>query len=148
MVGVARGGGIAAAVCGDEELRVWSLPDQRPVCTIDIRGRMVDASALSPDGKWLLAGDHAGIVSMWATAGGKLQWRATLRRYLAAAVFAPDGKRVAVAPMGDPVQILATDTGHKLGEMEAVVGGTAAIAFSLRWRPPRHRGSGYGGSRL
>ena len=44
--------------------------------------------------------------------------------------FSPDGSRLAIAPVGQPVQIYDVTTTQKLFELQRPVGGTAALAFS------------------
>jgi WD40 repeat protein len=44
--------------------------------------------------------------------------------------FSPDGKRLAIAPGGEPVQIYDVGSGKKMFELQRAVGGTQAVAFS------------------
>src|SRR4029450_2599866 len=57
---LAKSGRLAAAVCRDKKLRVWSLPDGALLRTVDLGDRRIDAVVISADGASLAAGDHAG----------------------------------------------------------------------------------------
>ena len=50
--------------------------------------------------------------------------------YPSALAFAPDGARLAIAPVGEPVQIYDLASHSKTVELQRPVGGTAALAFS------------------
>jgi WD40 repeat protein len=50
--------------------------------------------------------------------------------YPSALAFSEDGKRLAIAPVGEPVQIFDPAAGTKLFELKRTIGGTTAVAFS------------------
>ena len=127
---MARNGRVAAAVCADHQLRVWALPDGRSLPNIDLGRREIYTMAISPDGRTIVAGDYDGEYSIWQTATGMEQAHLRLRFYPYAMAFSPDGSRLAIAPVGEPVQIYDVATYRKLFELQRPVGGTAALAFS------------------
>jgi WD40 repeat protein len=127
---VATSGRVAAAVCDDGRLRVWTLPEGTPLPDIDLRGRHVYTMTISPDGRTIVAGDYAGEYSLWQTSSGTERARLRLGFYPSALAFSADGSRLAIAPIGEPVQIYDAEAGRKLMELQRPVGGTAALAFS------------------
>jgi WD40 repeat protein len=126
----ARSGKLGAAVCDDHKLRVWALPEGRLLRTIDLGERMIDAVAMSADGAWIAAGDHRGGYTVWNASTGAQQLELRMPYYPFALAFSVDGKRLAIAPAGEPVQIHDVTSRAKVFELERTVGGTAAVAFS------------------
>jgi WD40 repeat protein len=117
--------------CHDHAIRVWDLADLRLLRTIPVEGfATIDVFVISPDGRWLLIGDHEGNAAVWSTDTGEVHLKVRLPHYSGAAAFARDGARLAIAPMGDPIQVYDVASARKLYETAAVVGGSAALAFS------------------
>ncbi len=127
---LSKTGRLAGAVCGDGKLRLWSLPEGRLLRTIELGDRSLDVVTLSPDGSSLAAGDHQGKYTVWDTATGVEQMDMKLSFYPIALAFSPDGRRLAIAPAGEPVQILDLATRTKLVELRRPIGGSEALAFS------------------
>jgi WD40 repeat protein len=127
---LAKTGRLAGAVCEDRKLLLWTLPEGRMLQTIDLGGRNLDAVAISEDGGWIAAGDHGGGYTVWNTSTGARQMHVQMPFYPFALAFSPDGKRLAIAPVGEPVQIYDPASGKKLFELQRTTGGSAAIAFS------------------
>jgi WD40 repeat protein len=67
---------------------------------------------------------------VWDSETGQAQLQLRLPHYPSTAAFSRDGKSLAVAPTGEPVEVLAMPGGRRLYQTKAVTGGTAAIAFS------------------
>ena len=120
----------AAMACSDKKLHVWALPEGRMVRSIDLGDRAIDGMAISGDGKWIAVGDHSGGYTVWDTTSGAAQIELKLPHYPASMAFNSDAKRLAIAPMGEPVQIYELATRKKLFELQSPVGGTAAVVFS------------------
>jgi len=127
---MARSGRVAAAICADHQLRAWTLPEGRSLPSIDLGRREFTVMTISPDGRTIVAGDFDGEYSFWQTETGTEQAHLRLRFYPYAMAFSPDGSRLAIAPVGEPVQIYDVTTQRKLFELQRRVGGTAAVAFS------------------
>lgn len=127
---LAKSGQVVAALCKDNKLRVFSWPQGAIVQTIDVAGREFTVTAISPDGRWLAAGDFAGHYTVWDTSSGAVRLDLKLTFYPSAMAFAADNTRLAIAPVGEPVQIYDVTAGKKLYELPRVTGGTAAITFS------------------
>jgi WD40 repeat protein len=126
----AGSGALAAAVCGDHKLRVWTLPDARLVRTMDLTTDDNDLTVMSRDGRWIATGDHHGNVALWDSSNGQAVMRMRVPPYPGAGAFSHDGKVFALAPMGEPVQVFDVAAKRKLFELERPVGGTNSIAFS------------------
>lgn len=127
---LAKTGRIAGAVCGDRTLRVWALPEGRLLRTIDLGDRMIDLSAISESGAAIAVGDHAGGYTVWDTSTGAELLKLSMPFYPAAFAFSSDGARLAIAPVGEPVQIYDLASRTELVELQRPVGGSAALAFS------------------
>jgi WD40 repeat protein len=120
----------AAAVSSDGKLRVWDLTDGRVLREIALPDGNIDSTAISPDGRWIFTGAHSGEAVVWNSETGKAQLQLRLPHYPSTASFSRDGMLLAIAPMGDAIQVFDVRAGRKLYETTAVIGGTAAIAFS------------------
>ncbi len=127
---MSRNGGLVAASCRDEKLRVWSLPQARLLHTIGLGGREIDLTAMSGDGRWIVAGDHKGAVTIWNSSTGEVHMQLRMDPYPWPAVFSRDGKKLAIAPMGGAVQVFDVRSRHKRFELDHPVGGTNALSFS------------------
>ena len=120
----------AAVVSRDKKLTLWDLADGRLLRTIALATADVDVTAISNDGRWIFTGDHSGSAFIWDANSGKAQFQLQLPHYPGAASFSHDSKFMAIAPMGDPVQVFDVAAARMLYQTSAVVGGTTAIAFS------------------
>jgi len=128
--GIARSGRMAAVVCEDNKVRVWTLPDRRFARTLDLGGTVLNQSLLSNDGSLVLLADMSGSLRIWDTATGAVRMEKKLWPYTAAVAFSPDSKRVALAQANGPAQIFEIASGRKLYELQRPVGGSAALVFS------------------
>ena len=121
---------LAAVVCADSTLRLFSMPDGGARRTFKLEDRYLDAVALSPDGTMVAIGSHSGQYIVWNAATGATIMQLRLPYYAAAIAFSPDSKRIAIAPANEPVQIYDLSSGSKLLELHRPPGGTFAVAFS------------------
>ena len=127
---MAKTGRLVGAVCGDEKLRLWTLPEGRITRTIGLSGRSIDSITISEDGGLIAAGDHNGAYTVWNTATGAEQMNVQMMFYPSALAFSADGTRLAIAPMGEPVRIYDPASGKKLFELQRTIGGSGAVVFS------------------
>jgi WD40 repeat protein len=127
---LAASGRLAAAVCADHKLRVWSLPGAELRQTMSLSETQNDLTSMSPDGHWLVTGDHHGDGMVWDASAGREYCELRLNPYPATAGFSRDSRYLAVAPMGEPVQVYEMASRRMLFETARVVGGANAIAFS------------------
>src|SRR4029078_8752036 len=114
----------------DKKLRVWSLPGGSLLRTIELGDRRIDVVVVPPDGPSLAAGDHAGGYTVWDTATGAERMALKMPFYPTALAFSPDGRQLAIAPVGEPVQLYDVPSRTKLVELQRPVGGPSALAFS------------------
>jgi WD40 repeat protein len=119
----------AVAGCSDGMLRLWDSSDGRLVLTLPLTNANIDFTAISPDGHWIFAGDHAGSAMVWDGGTGRVQLQVQLPHYPSTATFSRDSKLLAIAAMGDATQIFDVASARKLYEISTAVG-TVAIAFS------------------
>lgn len=120
----------AAVVSGDKKLTLWDLGDRRLLRTIGLATADIDVTVISDDGRWIFTGDHLGNVSVWETGTGQAHFQVRLPHYPGAASFSRDSKLIAIAPMGEPVQVFNLAATRMLYQTNPVAGGTAALAFS------------------
>lgn len=126
----AASGKLVGAVCRDHKLRLWSLPGAAIQHTLPLSDAFNDIVEISPDGHWIVTGDHHGDGMVWDAGAGKEYCELLLTPYPGTAAFSRDSRILAVAAMGGPVQVLELATRHHLFELAPAVGGANAIAFS------------------
>jgi WD40 repeat protein len=120
----------AVAVSQDKKLTLWDITNGRLLQTIPLHTASIDLVRLSDDGRWVFAGDHFGNYSVWEANTGKAQLRLQLPHYPSAAAFTRDNKWIAIAPMGDPVEVFDLGTAKKAYQTQQVAGGVMSVAFS------------------
>jgi WD40 repeat protein len=126
---IGQDGLIAAAVCADGKLRLWSREGSL-TGTIDLGKHAIDVAEMSGDGKWIVTGDHAGGVTIWNASTGEAHMSMKMPPYAGVAAFSHDSGRLALAAQGRPVVVIDLATRRKVAELEEAVGGTTALAFS------------------
>jgi WD40 repeat protein len=126
---LAAGSHRAAAACGDGQLRIWNTTNGEVLQSIPIPSTPIDAVAISWDGRWILAADHAGKTTMWDSRTGKVTLQTQLTHYPSSIMFSRDSTTLAISAAGGPTAIFDVATAHKLYDV-ATTFGTAATAFS------------------
>jgi WD40 repeat protein len=109
---------------------VWDLAEARLLRVIALTNGNINYTAISSGGRWIFTGDHSGNVVVWDSDTGQAKLQLQSQHYPSTAAFSRDGNWLAIAPMGDPVQVFDVHAGRKLYETKAITGGTAAVAFS------------------
>jgi WD40 repeat protein len=120
----------AVIVSRDKKLTFWDLADSRLLRTISLTTADIDVAAISDDGRWIFTGDHSGNASIWEASSGRAHFQLRLPHYPSTVSFSRDSKFIAIAPMGDPVQVFDVAAGKLLYRTNAVTGGTVSLAFS------------------
>lgn len=127
---LAASGKLAAAVCADHKLRVWSLPSAALQQTMGLGETQNDLTAISPDGHWIVTGDHHGDGMVWDASAGREYCELALKPYPGTAAFSRDSRYLAVAAMGEAAQVYDLTPRRLMFDLASVVGGINAIAFS------------------
>jgi WD40 repeat protein len=127
---VSENGEFGAFVSNEKKLRVLKLADGKVLQTIEVPTVEIERMSISSNGAWVFIGDHDGRITLWNAASGKVQMQSRMAHYAGAQAFSRDGKRVAIAPASDPVQVFDTSTGSKICETSRVLGGVQSMAFS------------------
>lgn len=127
---LAKSGKLAAAICADHQIRIWSLPEARLLRTLDLGDRNVAINLMPDDGRWILIADYAGRITVWNTSTGETQLEQRFDNYLGAAAFSHDGRWLAMAPGPEPVRVVDLESKRVLYRIEDAPPGPVAIAFS------------------
>jgi WD40 repeat protein/serine/threonine protein kinase len=90
---------------GEHGLQLWKIgdPDEAPVSLLDVRNHLVEALALSPDGKNAATVERGDVLRMWDCGNGR-------ERFLLAGAskcvaFSPDGKTLATGGSENTVKL-------------------------------------------
>src|SRR5437899_9096801 len=89
---ISTSGSVAAAVCGNSKLLIWSLPAGHFDRSIDLPARDVDVFTMSDDGRSIFLGDHHGLGTVWDSSTGAVRMEIKFPRYFATAAFSHYGK--------------------------------------------------------
>jgi WD40 repeat protein len=135
---VAPDGAQLTAACGDRKLRSWALPlaaGAAPQRAIDMDGEPITGIVYSRDGQWLAASTVKGTVVVARAATGevraRLQTAAPGRStQVAGLAIAPDGSRVAIAPLNAPPEMWDVASASRRAVLVTRFGGTNALDFS------------------
>ena len=130
MVAISAGANRVAAASSDKNLTVWDLAGGKLLRTIPLETAEIVFMAVSPDGRRIFTGQHNGKIVVWDADSGKALLQLPFTHYATAASFSADGKLLAIAPAGQPVQIFEVASFRKLSETPFVIGGVESIAFS------------------
>ncbi|KKD03738.1 protein kinase domain-containing protein [Streptomyces sp. WM6386] len=131
-------------------VRVWDPARQRPLCVLPGHHQGTTALALSPDGRWVAAGDPDGTVLVGDIRTGRPAHRLTGHaERVEALAFSPDGGLLATASADGAVLLWETPRGRPLHTLERGThpAGTydGALAFApdgrhvLRWETATNR---------
>ena len=121
---------VAAAITVDHTIRVLSLSDGREQRAIQFPPGPGDVFSISPDGRFIVLGDHTGTVHIWASDTGATQCELHLRHYHGVGVFSHDGRTLALAAQGDALQLVDVTRCTTRTSLAQTVGGVMAAAFS------------------
>jgi WD40 repeat protein len=99
-------GDLVAAASGDGRAHVWNM---RTGLREDLpSGEAVTSVDFSPNGRLLVTASHDGTARLWDIATGRqLALLVNSEHTIQAAVFSPDGRRIAIAPEDDPTRVVA-----------------------------------------
>ena len=126
---------LAAGGPGRKTLVVWNVGNEKSMATVTSPGAPFDSVACAPDGAWLAAGDHAGLVTVWDARGGLLH---RLEGHIAsvwALACAPDGIHLASAADDNDVCLWDARSGRLVRRLDTFTHST----FALAWAPDGKR---------
>jgi len=101
----------------DSLIKLWAVPEWKPIATLQGHDNSVNSLSLSPDGKVLASGSTDATVRLWSMPDGRLLRTLRDRKKTVAAVrIAPDGCRVAAGSYGGRAVVWTLE-----GEQEAAI---------------------------
>jgi WD40 repeat protein len=127
---IAQGGRLAAGYCEDGFLRIWRLPDDELMRSIEVGTNDFRLIALSRDGRLLLTTQWNGETVVWDTSIGKSVFHRQFPHYLSGVAFSRDDRYLAVASSFWPVQVIDLAGNTNRCELGATTGGTHGVSFS------------------
>jgi WD40 repeat protein len=120
LVGLAAGGDVVASAGADGKVFLWSLPNDKPRLTLDVKNA-VRSLAISPDGKTLAGSLEDGSVQLWETEKGAPGTKIEASKdWQLALAFSPDGKSLAAGGYDGKWRLFEVPSGKKLAEAEAL----------------------------
>ncbi|HJT16885.1 MAG TPA: hypothetical protein VJ853_05840 [Thermoanaerobaculia bacterium] len=126
---IASSGKVAAGFSRDHKLRVWTLPDDRLLSTVDVAGRVGAASALSNDGRTFVLADYNNDLTIWDTATGAVAMQEHLEHYPLSVAFARDDRLLALG-FGTSLRVIDLGSHKTVLTANDSQAGVMAIAFS------------------
>ena len=113
-------------------IRVWDLPQQRPLGSLTNFGNSIYTVAISPNGQTLASGDSKGAIELWDLKSGKL-----IRTFVAHArsvnsvAFTPKGNTL-VSASGDErtIKLWNLKSGELTRTFQAHTGGIKTVAIN------------------
>ncbi len=119
------------ATVADSRTVVWDIASGKAVLTVK-RPQRIYSVAISPDGKWLAAGDHDGTVQLWDALTGRKS--RTLKGHNPGAAvrglsFSRDGKQLADCSVDGTVKLWDVENGQEIRTFKGD-GMLADVAFS------------------
>ena len=119
---------------GKPTVTIWDLQDPRGV--VDMRvAHAIEEVALSPDERFVAAGDEFGALSLWDRSGRPIPVAASHDTRPLALAFAPQGDRLAAAFADGTVDVIDTGTGRSTGTVTL----PSQRATFLWWTPDGKR---------
>lgn len=102
------GGGVWT--CGEGDLRLWALDPSAGVVIREVAGEYLHTVAVSPDGRWLLAGGTAGVIRRGTTGGTELvSHEFGNQATICCVAISRDGRHVAAGTYASTAYVWGTD---------------------------------------
>jgi WD40 repeat protein/serine/threonine protein kinase len=118
----------------EARVRLWDLATGREGPSLDApaaRTLFGNAVAISPDGKYLAAGDRPGLIKLWELPSGRLV--RTLTGHLGdvrGLAFSPDGLSLASASEDSTIRVWSTENGTETMVFRGHIGQVHGLAFN------------------
>jgi WD40 repeat protein len=135
--GISADGRLLATASDDGTVRLWSLPDGRPLGrSLRFPGRAVQDAQLSPDGRWLIVVTvddtiERGTVEVWDARRRRRVHSRRVPGFPGTARFSPDGRRLAVGFRSGRTQLWSTTTWRRdARDLVGAASGIIGMAFT------------------
>jgi WD40 repeat protein/serine/threonine protein kinase len=126
-----------AAISGSHfqaEVRIWDLaagPKAVPLYAPGAGYLNLNALAISPDGRYLAAGDSPSLIKLWELSSGRLVRTLTGHlSYVRGLAFSPDGLFLASASEDSTIRVWSTETGNETLIYRGHIGQVHGLAFN------------------
>ena len=119
----------------NRRITVWDLGTQKQLFTLK-NEHVLNQLALSPDERWLVAGDEEGYVSLWNLDKRSKQWSVKVHeRRVDGIDFSPDGRYIGTASFDGSLKLLdaATGAARTLIDKSSVAFRKVAFSPDGRW---------------
>ena len=105
----------------DNTVRLWSLPDGKPLQTLSGHSNSVFCLGISPDGKLLVSGSHDNTVRLWSLPDGKLlQTLSEHSNWVFRLAISPDSKLLVSGSYDNTVRLWSLPDGKLLQTLSGV----------------------------
>ncbi|WP_373867165.1 WD40 repeat domain-containing protein [Trichormus variabilis] len=116
---------------GLDGIRLWDLPQQRPLSTLVRFDNAIYTLAISPDGQTLASGDSQGVVKLWNLSNGKLIQQLQAHSQIVTAVaFTPNGERLVTSSRDKTIKIWDVNNGVQVQTLTGHDNWVNAIAIN------------------
>jgi WD40 repeat protein/DNA-binding CsgD family transcriptional regulator len=123
-------GKLLAAGMADGEIRVWHVPDGKPLLACEGHANWVMAVAFSPDGARLASGGSDQTIKLWDVRTGQClsTWRGHTN-WVTSVAFSPDGTLLVSGSSDRTVKLWNPSTGQCLSTWRGHTGWVRSVAF-------------------
>ncbi len=108
---------------------MWDAETQETVLSLSHGGASLSLD-ISPDSRYLLAGNWGGVAAMYDAANGEEVWREEMGWGQSDVQFSPDGSTFVASGGGPVLRIWDTETRTQIGEITGHVKGISSLSFS------------------
>ncbi|MGH8168937.1 MAG: WD40 repeat domain-containing protein [Steroidobacteraceae bacterium] len=107
----------------DGPVLIWDMVKRTPIRTLSVSSEAMKVSviAISPDGLAAAVGTNGGVVALWNTTTGKIQWQRQIGHgQIWRLAFDDSGQRLAAAvDFGGSIQVLDRADGHEQSQIRS-----------------------------
>ncbi|HTB74470.1 MAG TPA: protein kinase [Polyangiaceae bacterium] len=122
--------GQSVLTAGDRTLRLWSLPDGKPIRTIDVGESQVFGADVAPSGTMLASGTSGGLAKIWTVDGTLIRTLVHGGSRVFAVAFTLDGSRLATAGDDGTVRVWNVNDGSLTCTLAGHTAGIGSFALA------------------